>query len=272
MNASGEGVFDFIGFRPTSTLLIRANRLTEELSEQAGDGNRRQDRMQASGGCLTAPEDGLRTTCPWDPRVRSTGFFHQTAFSMPVSRARAFIKEVRRLHDLNPGSLCGIDLYNGILMRYVKSSTAYLGKSAVRGQSADMVEFDMTYYRSRDPRRARLYEDVLEEIEQMGVFKYGGLPHWGKNRNVAFVGASRKYPKMRDFLLVKDAYDPDGLFSSDWSDMMLGIGGDTPTNIAPGCALEGMCVCSQDVHCAPEQGYVCRPGKVYRNARVCTKV
>uniref|UniRef100_A0A8R7PZ32 L-gulonolactone oxidase n=1 Tax=Triticum urartu TaxID=4572 RepID=A0A8R7PZ32_TRIUA len=306
MNASGEGVFDFIGFRPTSTLLIGANRLAEELSEQADDGNSkcltsrvirttlsaagyglarrsgwpftgypvigRQDRMQASGGCLTAPEDGLRTTCPWDPRVRGTGFFHQTAFSMPVSRARAFIEEVRQLHDLNPESLCGIDLYNGILMRYVKSSTAYLGKSAVRGESADMVEFDMTYYRSRDPRRARLYEDVLEEIEQIGIFKYGGLPHWGKNRNVAFVGASRKYPKMHEFLLVKDAYDPDGLFSSDWSDMMLGIVGDTPTNIAPGCALEGMCVCSQDVHCAPEQGYVCRPGKVHMNARVCTKV
>ncbi|KAM3335986.1 hypothetical protein ACQJBY_030132 [Aegilops geniculata] len=309
MNASGEGVFDFIGFRPTSTLVIREARLAEELAEQEGDDNNvnskclmsrvirtslsvtgyglarrsgwlftgypvvgRQDRMQASGGCLMAPEDALRTACPWDPRVRGTSFFHQTAFSMPVSRARAFIEEVRQLRDLNPESLCGIDIYNGILMRYVKSSTAHLGKAAVRGESDDMVEFDMTYYRSQDPGRARLHEDILEEIEQMGVFKYGGLPHWGKNRDVAFVGASRKYPKMRDFLLVKNAYDPDGLFSSDWSDMMLDIGGDTPTNIVPGCALEGMCVCSQDAHCAPEQGYVCRPGKVYMNARVCSKV
>ncbi|BAF12406.1 L-gulonolactone oxidase 2 [Oryza sativa Japonica Group] len=307
MNASGEGVLDFIGFRATPRLLIRTNRLAEELFERAGNGNGKcvtsrvthaalssagyglmrrsgglftgypvvgpQHLMQASGGCITGPEDALLTACPWDPRVRGSSFFHQTTFSLPVSRAGAFVEEVRRLRDMNPKALCGVELYDGILIRYVKASTAHLGKPAAGGgQSDDMVDFDMTYYRSRDPNRARLFEDVLEEIEQMGVFKYGGLPHWGKNRNLAFVGAARKYPRIGEFLRIKDAYDPDGLFSSDWSDMMLGIGGRAPTRDAPGCALEGMCVCSQDAHCAPEQGYVCRPGKVYKDARVCTKV
>ncbi|KAF0921873.1 hypothetical protein E2562_020333 [Oryza meyeriana var. granulata] len=300
MNASGEGVLDFIGFRATPRLLIRANRLAEELFERAGNGSGKcvtsrvthaalssagyglmrrsgglftgypvvgpQHRMQASGGCVTGPEDALLTACPWDPRVRGSSFFHQTTFSLPVSRAGAFVEEVGRLRDLNPKALCGVELYDGILMRYVKASTAHLGKPA------DMVDFDMTYYRSRDPGRARLFEDVLEEIEQMGVFKYGGLPHWGKNRNLAFVGAARKYRRIGQFLRIKDAYDSAGLFSSDWSDMMLGIGGRSLTRDAPGCALEGMCVCSQDAHCAPEQGYVCRPGKVYKDARVCTKV
>jgi FAD-dependent oxidoreductase len=198
-------------------------------------------------------------------------FNHDTAFSLPVSLAGAFIREVQRLRDLNPESLCGVEFNNGILMRYVKSSTAHLGKAAMDGESADMMELDLTYYRSHDPAMARLYEDVIEEIEQMGVFKYGGLPHWGKNRNLAFVGVSHKYPGIPQFLRVKKAYDPDGLFSSEWSDMMLGIGGGAPTIDAPGCALQGMCVCSEDVHCAPEQGYVCRPGKVYKKARVCTK-
>ncbi|XP_047084610.1 L-gulonolactone oxidase 2-like [Lolium rigidum] len=305
MNASGNGILDFIGFRATSTLLIGANRVAEELSERAGNGSSKcltsrvthaaltaagygltrrrgwlftgypvvgpQDHMQASGGCLMGPEDALQTSCPWDPRVRSSSFFHQTTFSLPVSRARAFIQDVQRLRDLNPKSLCGVELYDGILMRYVKSSTAHLGKPATRGESADMMDFDMTYYRSRDPGRARLHQDVMEEIEQMGIFKYGGLPHWGKNRNLAFIGVARKYPGMRQFLRVKNAYDPDGLFSSDWSDMMLGVGAGTPTKDAPGCALEGMCVCSQDAHCAPDQGYLCKPGKVYTSARVCTK-
>ncbi|CAM0884102.1 unnamed protein product [Alopecurus aequalis] len=301
INASGEGVFDFIGFRATSTLLLQASRQAEELSERVGSGNCLTARvahaalstagygltqrsgwpftgypvvgpqhwMQASGGCLLAPEDALRTTCPWDPRVRGC-FIYNTGFSLPLSLARAFIGDIQRLRDLNHESLCGVELNNGILIRYVKSSTAHLGKSATHGESSDMMEFDMTYYRSHDPGRARLYEDVMEEIEQMGIFKYGGLPHWGKNRNLAFVGVARKYPGIRQFLRVMKAYDPDGLFSSNWSDMMLGIG-HTPTKDTPGCALEGMCVCSKDAHCAPEQGYFCRPGKVYKNARICTK-
>ncbi|CAN6304511.1 unnamed protein product [Urochloa humidicola] len=307
LSAPGDGVLDFIGFRATPTLGIQANRLAEDLFERAGNGTGKcvtsrvthavlsaagyglmrragggfagypvvgpQHRMQASGGCLVGPEDALLTACPWDPRVRASSFFHQTTFSLPVPRAAAFLADVRRLRDLNPRALCGVELYDGILMRYVKASTAHLGKPAAAG-GGDMVDFDMTYYRSRDPGRARLFEDVMEEIEQMGIFKYGGLPHWGKNRNVAFVGAAAKYPGLPEFLLVKEAYDPDGLFSSDWSDAVLGIGGGgSPlTRDAPGCALEGMCVCSRDEHCAPEQGYVCRPGKVYKEARVCTRV
>ncbi|CAN6310411.1 unnamed protein product [Urochloa humidicola] len=308
LTAPGDGVLDFIGFRATPTLGIQANRLAEDLFERAGNGTGKcvtsrlthavlsaagyglmrragvgfagypvvgpQHRMQASGGCLVGPDDALLTACPWDPRVRASSFFHQTTFSLPVSRAAAFLADVRRLRDLNPRALCGVELYDGILMRYVKASTAHLGKPAAAAGGGDMVDFDMTYYRSRDPARARLFEDVMEEIEQMGIFKYGGLPHWGKNRNVAFVGTAAKYPGLPEFLRVKEAYDPDGLFSSDWSDAVLGIGGgESPlTRDAPGCALEGMCVCSRDEHCAPEQGYVCRPGKVYKEARVCTRV
>ncbi|AQK64466.1 putative L-gulonolactone oxidase 6 [Zea mays] len=276
LSAPDDGAMDFIGFRATPTLAIQATRLAEDLFERADNG---------SGKCLTSRvTHATLSAAGYGLQWRSGGLFAgypvvgpqhrmQASGGLPVRRAVLFVAEVRRLRDLEPRALCGVELYDGILIRYVKASTAHLGKPAPRGEpSGDMVDFDITYYRSRDSGRPRLFEDVLEEVEQMGIFKYGGLPHWGKNRNLAFVGAARKYSGLPRFLRVKDAYDPDGLFSSDWSNMMLGIGGRSPTTDAPGCALEGMCVCSRDEHCAPEQGYVCRPGKVYKEARVCTRV
>ncbi|KAJ3693978.1 hypothetical protein LUZ60_009458 [Juncus effusus] len=294
-NVSGNGVYDFIGFRPTPILATEINRFAEETLENVGDGDAKclesklttstlalsaygltnnnliftgypvigyQNKMQASGGCAFGLEDSLITACPWDPRVKGS-FFHQTTVSISLDQVREFIHDVQKLRDIHVKALCGLELYDGILMRYAKASSAYLGKQS------DVLDFDITYYRSHDPSTPRLYEDFLEEIEQMAVLKYNGLPHWGKNRNLAFDGVIKKYNNSRRFLEVKNQYDPDGLFSSEWSDKILGLNGSVIVK-KEGCALEGLCICSEDAHCAPNKGYYCRPGKVYKNARVCT--
>ncbi|CAN1292076.1 Probable L-gulonolactone oxidase 6 [Linum perenne] len=260
---TGNGLNDHIPFR--STLATTAYGLTNNGFIFTGYpivGF--QNRIQASGTCLDSSNDGFITACAWDSRIRAE-FFHQTTFSVALSVLKDFILDVQKLINIDPDTLCMLDQYNGILMRYITSSTAYLGKQE------DALDFDITYYRSKDPMQPRLYEDVLEEIEQMALFKYGALPHWGKNRNLAFVGAIDRYNKSGEFLKVKERYDPLGLFSSEWTDQVLGLRGGLTTS-KEGCALEGMCICSEDSHCAPNDGYFCRPGKVYKDARVCTYI
>ncbi|XP_020213316.1 probable L-gulonolactone oxidase 4 isoform X2 [Cajanus cajan] len=297
INTSGSGVYDFIPFRSTPSLELALIRTTEDAQEPIGDVDGKcslakiatstlmataygltnngviftgfpvvgfHHHLQASGSCLDVDMNAKITSCPWDFRVKGE-FFHQTAFSIGLSVVKNFIEDVQKLVELEPKGFCGIEIYNGILMRYVKASSAYLGKQE------DAIDFDITYYRSKDPMTPRLNEDIIEEIEQLGIFKYGGLPHWGKNRNVAFEGVMNKYKNAGKFLKVKDEYDSQGLFSSEWTDQVLGLK-EGVTISKDGCALEGLCICSQDNHCAPSKGYFCRPGKVYKEAKICTRL
>ncbi|XBJ23080.1 hypothetical protein VPH35_001336 [Triticum aestivum] len=298
VSSPGDGLNDLLFFRSSPTRGLVAARAAEERLQENGTDAARcaavrtdvaaaerqgygytndgvsftgypvvgyQHRIQTFGSCIDSPEDGLRSACAWDPRVRGP-FFYNSAFSVALSRAPAFVADMQRLRDLDPGALCaGLDGRVGVLIRYVRASSACLGKAD------DSVDFDLIYYRSRSAGgKPRAHADVVDEIEQMALRKYGGLPHWGKNRNSAFDGAIARYPKAGEFLRVKEKYDPDGLFSSEWSDQVLGVNGGSPSIVGKRCAIEGLCVCSDDSHCAPEQGYFCRPGKVYTEARVCS--
>nr|XP_048334534.1 probable L-gulonolactone oxidase 6 isoform X2 [Ziziphus jujuba var. spinosa] len=309
-STSGDALYDFIPFRSTLSPILGIIRVTEEGQELFHDGQGKcvvakgvtsylslnkygltnhgkrgypmvgyQNRLQASGSCLEGKAEGeveleveeededaenfIWSSCPWDPRVKGE-FFFQTTFSIGLSSVKNFIQDVQELVKLRPKALCGLELYNGILMRYVTASSAYLGKEE------DAVDFDMTYYRSHDAMTPRLYEDVIEEIEQMALIKYGALPHWGKNRNIAFDGVIKKYKKADKFLAVKKSYDPMGLFSSEWTDQVLGLQ-DGITIVKEGCALEGLCICQEDIHCAPSKGYFCTTGQVFKDARVCSR-
>ncbi|KAK6927377.1 D-arabinono-1,4-lactone oxidase, C-terminal domain [Dillenia turbinata] len=289
LNSSGNGVNDFLGFQSNVVLVSKSVRAVEKALENAknaggkcavaasvvafkkmvGNGLKNnliftgypvvghQGKMQTSGSCLYS--SSTLTSCAWDPRIKGL-FFYETTAIFPASKFGDFIRDVKRLRDIKSENFCGIDSYNGILIRFIKSSEAYLG------QSEDSVVIDFNYYRADDPLTPRLNQDVWEEVEQMAFFKYGARPHWAKNRNLAFLGVQEKYPNFDKFMAAKKELDPQNLFSSDWSDeIVLGKQGEK----GDGCALEGQCICSEDRHCSPSKGYLCKQGLVYTDARVC---
>ncbi|KAL5071202.1 hypothetical protein RYX36_022089 [Vicia faba] len=290
LNASGDGVYDFIGFQANSILIPESVRGAEKLLENTGNSKGKcltasttlafkkltanglknngqiftgypvigyQGKMQTSGSCLYSSR--IDTSCAWDPRIKGLFFYESTAI-FPASKFGDFIKDVKKLRDINPKNFCGIDNYNGILIRYIKASEAYLGPSE------DSIVIDFNYYRANDQFTPRLNQDVWEELEQMAFFKYGAKPHWAKNRNLAFLGVQEKYPKFNAFIDAKKQMDPQNVFSGDWSDEIL-YGKELVK--FDGCALEGMCICSEDRHCSPQKGYLCTHGLVYKEARVC---
>lgn len=281
LNASGDGINDFIGFQPNSILISESVRAAENLLESTRNPNGKcltasttlgfkklvgnglknngqiftgypvvgyQGKMQTSGSCLYSTK--FDTSCAWDPRIKGLFFYESTAI-FPTSTFGDFIRDVRKLRDLKPENFCGVDNYNGLLIRFIKASNAYLG------QSEDSIVVDFNYYRSNDPSNPRLNQDVWEEVEQLAFFKYGAKPHWAKNRNLAFLGVQHKYPKFNLFIAAKQKLDPQNVFSSKWSDDIL-YGRELEK--FDGCALEGLCICSEDRHCSPQKGYYCSHG------------
>ncbi|XP_009597988.1 L-gulonolactone oxidase 3 [Nicotiana tomentosiformis] len=293
LNTSGDGVNDFLGFQSNLILLSKSVRATEKGFENTrnvggkctmassfvsykrlianGLKNNKliftgypvvgpHGKMQTSGSCLYSSPIDITNTCAWDPRINGLFFYESTA-KFPASKFGDFIRDVKKLRDLvKPENMCGVDIYNGFLFRFIKASEAYLG------QSEDSVVLDFNYFRANDALTPRLNQDIWEEVEQMAFVKYGAKPHWAKNRNVAFLDVQKKYLKFNKFIAAKNQLDPKNMLSSEWSDEIL-FGKQTAKG--DGCALEGMCICSEDRHCSPSKGYFCKPGLVYQQARVC---
>jgi hypothetical protein len=89
--------------------------------------------METSGGCQNSPDlppnvpPSQGYFCSWDPRPHGL-FYHETSIYVPLSNISSFIMDVKALRDVTQASsLCGIDEYDGLLMRFTTHSDAYLG-------------------------------------------------------------------------------------------------------------------------------------------------
>ena len=62
------------------------------------------------------------------------------------------------------------------------------------------------------------YFTAVEEI----LRSVGGRPHWGKRHNLDAAATADLYPRLPDFLAVRDRLDPERVFSNEWTTAVLG--------------------------------------------------
>ncbi|KAI3935740.1 hypothetical protein MKX01_032924 [Papaver californicum] len=119
--------------------------------------------------------------------------------------------------------------------------------------------------KTRDTKEKCKWESVLVEYKQ-------SLAHGLKKDQLSFTGypvwvvkEKCKLP-LNKFLEAKQVLDPGNMFSANLLDEM--VFRKELANME-GCAMEGQCICSEDKHCNPGLGYLCQPGLVYTEAKVC---
>ena len=149
----------------------------------------------------------------------------------------------------------------GIYLRFSKASDRWLGFN----YGEDVVSFEIHIPKVAAETYQEQSADVYDEIMQLSLSKYNARPHWGKNSSPAFVGVgAQQYERWEDFLNLKRALDPAGLFVNRlWRQ----LNQQEEMRSFPGCVLSRECICTEDSHCG--EGYRCQPGAVYPSARVC---
>src|SRR5690625_7672425 len=55
------------------------------------------------------------------------------------------------------------------------------------------------------------YSDYFQAVEKLFQV-YDGRPHWGKMHNMEYDKLKEHYPKLKDFLQIREELDPKGLF------------------------------------------------------------
>jgi L-gulonolactone oxidase len=131
-----------------------------------------------------------------------------TEMEYGVPRAHG-AKVVRRVLDAIVGR--GFAVGFPIEVRFVAADDAYLSPSS--GRESCYVAVHM--YRGMEWQSYfRAVESIMDE--------YGGRPHWGKRHFQSAATLAPRYPDWERFQAVRSRLDPQGVFTNDYTDRVLG--------------------------------------------------
>jgi FAD/FMN-containing dehydrogenase len=164
--------------------------------------------------------DGLPMDDQMDERLMPVTF---TELFLPLAQAGEALRRIRALVErdgLRAAGTFSIELYGA------KATDAWLSPSF----GGDQVRIDLlwTPRPGADPD-ATWFPDYWDALADLGA-----RPHWGKHKPVAPRALRDAYPRMGDFLTLRDTFDPDAVFLTRHWRTHLGL---PPRRPAPAVAL-----------------------------------
>lgn len=125
--------------------------------------------------------------------------FNEMEYHLPREKALDALKEVRRTIEEN-----NIEVFFPIEFRFVKGDDLWLSPFTGR----DSCSIAVHRYHEEE------YEPYFQAMEP--IFRaHEGRPHWGKLHTLGANDFAALYPRWNDFLKVRRALDPEGIFLND---------------------------------------------------------
>jgi L-gulonolactone oxidase len=135
--------------------------------------------------------------------------FSEMEYAIPRENAREAVDGVRKLIDAN-----GFKVNFPIEFRVVKGDEILL--SPAYGRETCYIAVHM--YQRMD------YVPYFRAVEEL-MMGFGGRPHWGKLHFRTAADLRPAYPRWDDFIAVRNALDPKGVFRNGYLDRVLGLPG-----------------------------------------------
>lgn len=133
--------------------------------------------------------------------------FNEMEYSVNAEHMGAVIKDIQYVLMKRK-----FTVHFPIECRYVKQDDIWLSPSYQRESAYIAVHM----YKGM---KFKEYFDAVEEVFQ----HYDGRPHWGKMHTMTTKQIITAYPRLHDFLHVREELDPSGLFLNDYVRQLFGI-------------------------------------------------
>ena len=126
--------------------------------------------------------------------------FREMEYSIPLSALKDALRDIRnRIEEKR------YNVHFPLEVRTVKADDIWLSPSYQRDSA--YIAFHMY--------KGMPYEDYFRDMEGI-MLKSEGRPHWGKMHSLGRKELQKAFPKLEDFLSVRQELDPEGMFLNDY--------------------------------------------------------